>query len=588
LGAFRLPDSGDELKWCSGIQAYREGGDPQGPNDGYPGSLYGIGHVWNTRAFEVGIPSPVKTSSFSALPVAPLLQGPVDIIDPISDAELKGLEYLPAQPGQASGKLYVTFGKHYQYTPRPTHGYTELNLSAPSPKGPWYVGYEEQVSGLNTSEYIFTIPSDWAVANVAGMRLACGRHREGQVSSGPTIVAYGPWLDGNPPPPDAHLSCKPLLLYGDPDQPDRWIDDHCKADDWTGGAWLRDGDGNSAAVIIGQKGKGECWYGWQDGMTPPECEAMPGGCEANGYEGSNRGYWASYFKVTILFFDPEDLKKVAKGQMQSWEPQPYARLDVTEDMIQPDDEYRIKTGGVAYDDTHGLLFITEADVNDHRPVVHMYRVGSGQSDAAPPGSPFGLRILQYTPEDGLNLRWEPVSDSDLAGYRVYRRQVTAAGIAVGSYSLVSEGLIEEASFQDDTLDPENYWEYSVSALDLSGNESARSAPILYDPERWAIPDLVAVHFPNPSRIASGTQITFSLGETQTENPQAPTHATVTMYDVQGQRVKILYSGEVAPGRPRTVRWDGTDQHGTQLGAGVYFYRIETPTSSLQHKVVVLR
>jgi hypothetical protein len=223
VGAFRLPESGEDISWCSGVQAYRHGGDPQGPSDGYPGSLFGIGHVWYTKAFEVGIPSPIVASQFSSLPVAPLLQSPVDIIDPISDAELKGLEYLPPQPGQSSGKLYVSFGSHYQYSRRPTHGFTDPSLSNPNPKGPWYVGDEDKVNGINTNEYIFSIPQDWAVANVAGKRLACGRHREGQASSGPTIIAYGPWLDGNPPPPDAELSATPLLLYGDPDEDDKWM-----------------------------------------------------------------------------------------------------------------------------------------------------------------------------------------------------------------------------------------------------------------------------------------------------------------------------------------------------------------------------
>ena len=45
-GAFRLPDTGDDLGWTwSGhALAYHPGGDPSGPEDGYPGSLFGTGN----------------------------------------------------------------------------------------------------------------------------------------------------------------------------------------------------------------------------------------------------------------------------------------------------------------------------------------------------------------------------------------------------------------------------------------------------------------------------------------------------------------------------------------------------------------
>ena len=49
LGAFRLPaDAPDEIgwkwsNWSSGLTYYPDG-DPDGESDGYPGSLFGVGH----------------------------------------------------------------------------------------------------------------------------------------------------------------------------------------------------------------------------------------------------------------------------------------------------------------------------------------------------------------------------------------------------------------------------------------------------------------------------------------------------------------------------------------------------------------
>ncbi len=397
LGAFRLPSEGwvvqgswtDQLSWCKGIEAYYPAGDPGGDADGFPGSLYGVGHDWTTPMYEISIPAPVVSDDLADLPVAALLQGPSLVLEGVASDEdqLKGIEWLPAQIGMTEAKLHVSFGKHYQYNRRPTHGWVNLDLSDPDPQGPWFVGSEDQVSDLNTNEYIFTIPKDFADAHLGGKRLACGRHREGQVATGPSVIAYGPWQSGDPPPADAELSARPLVLYKDLSLEDG-IDGHCWADNWTGGAWLHSEEKASVA-IIGTKGFGDCWYGWQDGTTQEECESWPGGCEANGYGGSNRGYYASYFKTVILLYDPDDLAAVANGALTSWDIQPYYMLDITPYMIQPESTYEVQTGGVAFDEARGYLYITEkrGDPSHAKPVVHVFALDG--TFVAPPGDEGG-------------------------------------------------------------------------------------------------------------------------------------------------------------------------------------------------------
>ena len=374
-GAFLLPE-GDEFTYSSGVKAYHPDGDPAGASDGFPGSLFGVAHDWWTRAFEVDIPRPVHSGRVEDLPVARLLQTPASVLGAIGLAgdELEGFEFLPRQPGQTNAALHVTFGQHYQYERRPTHGWIDLDLSNPTPAGPWYVGAADQVNDLNTNEYVFSIPERWARQHVGGMRLASGRHREGQEASGPSVIAYAPWTQGNPPSPGSTLTATPLLLYKKLSQTDA-LRNHCEADNWTGGAWP-DHAGASAVLIVGTKGQGNCWYGWQDGTTPEACAAMPGGCEPNGYGGADRGYFADSFSTTVLFFDPDDLARVAAGTMQSHEPQPYATLDITPFMIQPTETYEIATGGIAYDAAGGHLFVTErcGHAEAWRPVVHVWRI----------------------------------------------------------------------------------------------------------------------------------------------------------------------------------------------------------------------
>jgi hypothetical protein len=69
--------------------------------------------------------------------------------------------------------------------------------------------------------------------------------------------------------------------------------------------------------------------------------------------------------------------------------------------------------------------------------------------------------------------------------------------------------------------------------------------------------------PNPFRPA--TEILFELA--------GPSRVELRIFDVSGRLVRRLVSGEVLPGGPRRVRWDGLDESGARLRAGVYFYRL---------------
>jgi len=82
------------------------------------------------------------------------------------------------------------------------------------------------------------------------------------------------------------------------------------------------------------------------------------------------------------------------------------------------------------------------------------------------GIPRTVRNVRATVlEEGVvEVRWEPVPDSNLAGYRVFRSE-----IATGVYEEIHSGLVEETEFTD----PEGssgMW-YRVRAYDTSTNES---------------------------------------------------------------------------------------------------------------------
>jgi fibronectin type 3 domain-containing protein len=69
----------------------------------------------------------------------------------------------------------------------------------------------------------------------------------------------------------------------------------------------------------------------------------------------------------------------------------------------------------------------------------------------------------------VDLIWAPVMNADLAGYNVYRSE--AAGEAM--VKLNSE-LVKSPSYRDSAVASGKTYSYSVSAVDVRGNESPRS------------------------------------------------------------------------------------------------------------------
>jgi len=92
-------------------------------------------------------------------------------------------------------------------------------------------------------------------------------------------------------------------------------------------------------------------------------------------------------------------------------------------------------------------------------------------DTFPPAVPDGLQAVfsGLVQRPGIDLTWTPNIDQDLAGYNVYRRS------AEGAFVKINTELVKTPAFHDGGVQPGGRYVYSVTAVDLRGNESGRSA-----------------------------------------------------------------------------------------------------------------
>jgi fibronectin type 3 domain-containing protein len=91
-------------------------------------------------------------------------------------------------------------------------------------------------------------------------------------------------------------------------------------------------------------------------------------------------------------------------------------------------------------------------------------------DVFPPTVPSGVQAVSSGPgqKTFIDLVWAPVSDVDLDGYNVYRHEDGTPAVKVNDQPL------KTPAYRDSSVTSGKTYFYSVSALDVRGNESAHS------------------------------------------------------------------------------------------------------------------
>jgi len=102
---------------------------------------------------------------------------------------------------------------------------------------------------------------------------------------------------------------------------------------------------------------------------------------------------------------------------------------------------------------------------DDTPTIQVFA-----DDVFPPAVPTGLQAVFSGPgqQPFIDLVWAPVADADLAGYNIYRQEDSASPAKINSV------LVRAPAYRDSTVQSGKHYSYSISAVDLRGNESARS------------------------------------------------------------------------------------------------------------------
>jgi len=175
--------------------------------------------------------------------------------------------------------------------------------------------------------------------------------------------------------------------------------------------------------------------------------------------------------------------------------------------------------------------------------------------------------------DAVMLSWRTTLEVQHLGFHVYR-----ALDASGPYDRRTETIIcgrNPYVFTDVDVRPGRTYYYRLCAVSLDGREVSIGHTAVTIAAQWS----TVLHGSRPNPFVGTTEVRFSLAR--------PGHVTLGVFDVRGRLVKQLASGDRRAGE-HVLRWDGCDNKGRRVSAGLYLYRLDASGTTYTNRVVRLR
>jgi hypothetical protein len=190
-------------------------------------------------------------------------------------------------------------------------------------------------------------------------------------------------------------------------------------------------------------------------------------------------------------------------------------------------------------------------------------------------APTGFTL--YSLETYVTLLWDAVSNDDFNYYMVERStDVEFADDFVSNALLVNY-------FEDHDLEYDTeyfYRVYYVAAGANSDYSDVLSVTLEWlDVDGEQLPTVYALHQNYPNPFNPLTSLSYDLPEDAMVN--------ITVFDMMGRVVRTLVNGQQSAGY-KSLQWNGTNNSGHPISAGLYIYTIQAGEFSQTRKMILLK
>jgi len=204
---------------------------------------------------------------------------------------------------------------------------------------------------------------------------------------------------------------------------------------------------------------------------------------------------------------------------------------------------------------------------------------SGYSvDNIAPGVPLNFAVVGISGQGDVDLSWDESGANDFQYFNLYRDE--SPGFTPSEANRIAQ-LIETSYLDPQALQQAAPLYYKVAAVDHAGNEGAASevtTGIVAVDER-KLPNKFALYSVSPNPIGKSGIIRFDLPK--------PVAVELKLYDARGRLVRTAHGGDVLPAGSHQWTWDGRDEAGRRVSAGVYFYRMIAGSFRATERAVVM-
>ena len=195
--------------------------------------------------------------------------------------------------------------------------------------------------------------------------------------------------------------------------------------------------------------------------------------------------------------------------------------------------------------------------------------------------PIPQNLSGYFVEPNILLTWDAVnSQRDLLSYSVFRdEELIASDINGTNYSDVN---VENGTYS-----------YNVVAVFDGDWESDFSNEVIVEVNVASNDDLIPIatkllnSFPNPFNI-SDTKRNATTTISYTLTAQDAKNAKLQIYNLKGQLIKTFTSTQIGSEGQSSILWNGTDNFGKQMPAGIYLYQLQAGKYSKIKKMTLIK
>ncbi len=180
----------------------------------------------------------------------------------------------------------------------------------------------------------------------------------------------------------------------------------------------------------------------------------------------------------------------------------------------------------------------------------------------------------------VKLNWNTAIEKNNYGFEIQRNQTSNIKNDPQNSKWIKIGFVDGAgnsnspkfySFVDNVISSGSY-SYRLKQIDNDGN-FVYSDVVEVKTGLITSGFLLNQNYPNPFNPT--TQIQFNVSKN--------TYATLTIFNVIGQKVATLYNGNALAGQPYNLTFNGTDQ-----ATGIFYYKLQTNEKTEVKKMLLLK